>query len=135
VLVLVSAPSSNVLSCSVCVHHGSRRILTACFAAACEAAYGIGWKSNGLMFSEPLNEAASVSLANVTALAGVSGKAALEGLKTVLGVPLWERESFGANVPYRSGGKVADMGESALGLKPNFVGDNRSSSPRPTGCC
>jgi hypothetical protein len=124
--------SSNVLGRSACTRRSLRRILTACFAAACEGAYGIDWKLNGLTCSEPLNEAASVSLVNVAALAGVSGKAELPGLNTVLGVPLCERESFGASVPYRSEGKVAVMGDRAFGLKPNFEGDSISSNPRPT---
>jgi hypothetical protein len=52
----------------------------------------------------------------------------------VLGVGRCDCESFGASVPYRSGGKVADMGESAFVLNPSFVGDSWFSNPRPTGC-
>jgi hypothetical protein len=36
-------------------------------------------------------------------------------------------------VPYRSDGKVADIGDSALGLNPRFEGDMEFSNPSPTG--
>lgn len=44
-----------------------------------------------------------------------------------------EMESPGASVAYLSEGKVEDMGDSAFGLNPSFVGESRSSSPGSTG--
>ena len=86
--------------------------------------------------SDALKEAGvSFSLVLLNALAGLYGNVELEGLKTVLGVGLCDVEvCCPARVPYRSSGKVADMGERASGLKPSFVGEKDCSSPNPTGC-
>jgi hypothetical protein len=109
-------------------------MLTDLFGAGLPGIYCIGWKLNGLRtFSDPLSEGASSPLVPLTALAGVYGADALVGLKTVLGVARCDNESLGANVPYLSDGKVADMGDNALGLNPSFEGDMELSKPSPTG--
>ena len=68
-----------------------------------------------------LSDGASVSLVPfvpLAALAGVNGKTAL------MGVFFCEMESLGARVPYLSEGNVADMGDSAFGLRPIFAGES-----------
>ena len=69
-----------------------------------------------------------MSVIPLTPLAGEYGNVALEGLKTVLGVARWDRESLGPRVPYA---KDADIGERAFGLYSLFPGERRFSNPNP----
>lgn len=79
-------------------------------------------------------EGVSVSVP-LMALAGVYGNVALAGVYKVVGVARCETESLGPRVAYCLDGKVADIGESAFGSKPNPPVDSSPSNPSPTGCC
>lgn len=83
--------------------------------------------------SEPLSEGPSVSVMPLVAVAGVYGKVALAGVY-IAGDARWETESLGpSSVAYCLEGKVADIGESAFGLKPRLSAGRSPSNPNPTG--
>lgn len=79
-------------------------------------------------------EGTSVSVMILLMVAGVCGNVALAGVY-MAGEALCETESLGPSVAYCLDGKVADMGDSAFGLKPRVAAGSSSSNPRPTGCC
>jgi hypothetical protein len=104
-LCLYLCPRRRPTSChsqhqSICMQ--DKGIRTGLLACGLLGMYWTDWKLKGFgfgVFLEPLDEGASFSLVALIALVGVSGKVALAGLKTVLGVPLWDCESFNASVP------------------------------------
>lgn len=106
--------------------------LTFCFGRP--GWYVTDWKLNGLRaLSVPLIEGTSVSVP-LMMLAGVYGNVALAGVYSV-GVARCETESLGPRVANCLDGKVADIGESALGSNPRPPADSSPSNPRPTGGC